>query len=140
MGDGTRWSKGLRIFLKIAGLLALGVFALLAVILGPRFWNMKSEYFTAGAIGDLRAYVRAHEGKWPTSPSDLGDEFPADGLVHIDYSVTADQLIANPDLLHQVVRPRSGKFYTYPRYEEDLEELLAAIKESRPAKTSPDSP
>lgn len=130
----------MRIFLKIAGVLALGAFTLLAFILGPRFWNMKSEYFTAGAIGDLTSYVRTHEGKWPASPSELGDEFPADGLVHIDYSVAAKQLIADPDLLREAVRPRSGKFYTYPSYEEDLVDLLAAIKESQPNETVPDAP
>jgi len=91
---------------------------------------MASEYETAEAIRDLKQYVQQHDGQWPESASDLGGRFPVAGKVHIDYSMTSDRLIESPALLRNAVRPRSGKFYTYPHYDEMIHELHAVLRET----------
>jgi len=37
-------------------------------------------------------------------------------------------LLKYPEKLKSSIRPKSGKFYTYPYYGKDLESLLEAIK------------
>lgn len=90
---------------------------------------MASEYATAEAIRDLEQYVREHDGKWPQSTADLGDKYPAGGAVHVDYSVTADRLLEDPELLRDSVRPSSGKFFTFPHYDERIRGLHAVLRE-----------
>ena len=124
-----RWGR----FLKIVALVLIAAALGLGALLGPQFWNMKSEYMTAGAIHDLEAYAQEHAGKWPTLPADLGDEDRKG--VWIDYSMTSDRILATPELLRASVRPESGKFYTYPRYDEDLESLLEAIRKANTGAT-----
>jgi glutamate 5-kinase len=108
-------------------LLAAGA---VASILVPKFRNMKSEYGTAEAIHDLTEFVEQHDGRWPASPAELGGKYPANGDVLIDYATTSSRLMANRSLLPEAVRPRSGKFYTYPHYEEKLDRLYAALLEA----------
>jgi hypothetical protein len=110
--------------------LLLGIVAV-AAILVPKFRNMKSEYGTAAAIHELKVFVLANEGRWPASPGDLRGRFPSDGDVVIDYTMTSSRLIENRSLLREAVHPRSGKFYTYPRYEENLDQLHAALLEAK---------
>ena len=104
--------------------------AAVAATLVPKFRNMKSEYRTAEAIHDLTRFVSQHDGKWPSSPADLGGKYPADGEVIIDYTMTSTRLIENRSLLREAVRPQSGKFHTYPHYEKKLDELHAALREA----------
>ena len=111
----------LKLFLAPVLLVAAAV----AAILVPKFRNMKSEYGTVGAIHDLQEFVRQHDGKWPASSADLGGKYPVGGKVAIDYTMTASRLIEDPVLLREAVRPRSGKFYTYPHYQKRLNELHA---------------
>lgn len=100
------------------------------VLLAPRFRNMASEYGTAEAIRDVKQYIQEHDGRWPDSPSELGDKYPVGGIVHVDYSMTSRRLIESPALLREAVRPRSGRFYTYPHYEEMIDELHAVLRET----------
>jgi len=83
---------------------------------------------TAGTIRELKTYVEEHAGEWPASPAALGGGDRKG--VWIDYSMTSDRILATPELLKGAVRPVSGKFYTYPRYHEDLESLLEVIQET----------
>jgi len=115
----------LKIFIA-AILLAI---AYVAAFLVPKLRNMKSEYGTVEAIHDLQEFARQHDGKWPTSPADLSGKYPADGEVVIDYTMTSPRLIKNRDLLGEAVRPRSGKFYTYPHYQERLNELYGTLRD-----------
>jgi hypothetical protein len=108
--------------------------AAVASILAPRFRNMQSEYATAEAIHELNVFVLANDGRWPVSPADLRGKFPADGEVVIDYTMTSSRLIENRSLLREAVRPRSGKFYTYPHYEQKLDGLHAALLEAKARK------
>jgi len=106
----------------------------LVVTFYPKLSNMKSEYDTAQAIRDLSQYLRENEGRWPASPDDLNGDYHQDGDVVVDYSINSSTLIENPELLPLSVRPRSGKFLTYPYYEEDLSSLLLTLKETNPSK------
>ena len=116
----------LRIFFAALLLVVVSVAALLV----PKFRNMKSEYGTVEAIHDLQEFARQHDGKWPTSPADLGGKYPVGGEVFIDYAMTSPRLIEDRALLHEAVRPRSGKFYTYPHYQERLGELYSVLREA----------
>ena len=119
----------LKIFIAAVLLAAVSVVAILV----PKFRNMKSEYGTVEAIHDLQEFARQHDGRWPASPEDLGGKYPADGEVFIDYATTSSRLIENRSLLRDAVRPRSGKFYTYPHYQERLNELYNALREAAKA-------
>jgi hypothetical protein len=116
------------------GLLIVSVIGV-GVILTPKFRNMKAEYGTVEAIHELSSFARENDGRWPSGPADLGGKYPAGGEVYIDYGMTCSRLLADPALLKQSVRPKSGKFLTYPHYEEKLAGLLAVIRESTSAPT-----
>lgn len=118
-------------FLKITCLILITLAIAMVVILYPIFSNMRSEYGTGQAVRDITSYVRKNEGKWPSSPEELENKYPVGGKVVIDYSVTADELIADPDKLQEAVRPKSGKFYTYPHYNQHLDDLLRTLKQVR---------
>ena len=101
-----------------------------AVILYPKFSNMASEYATANAIHRVEEYVKAHDGQWPASDEELYGAPVSGGDVYIDYTVKSSELIADPGRLRKAIRPRSGKFYTYPHYDEKLASLFSALQES----------
>lgn len=103
----------------------------------PKFRAMESEYATAQAIGDLKDYLRLHDGRWPASPDDLGGRYPVNGSVHVDYSMTSARLIESPWLLREAVRPRSGRFQTFPHYDEMIDELHGALKETNLEEAGP---
>lgn len=119
-------------WIRILAVAGAAVIVTGAILLVPRFRNMESEYATAQAIGDLKEYLRAHDGRWPESPADLGGKYPVGGSVHVDYSMTSARLIESPSLLREAVRPRSGRFHTFPHYEEMIWSLHEALKESNP--------
>lgn len=104
-----------------------------AWVLVPKFRNMKSEYGTVEAIRDLQEFAKLNDGRWPVSPADLGGKYPADGGVMIDYTMTSSRLIEDPSLLRKAVRPRTGRFYTYPHYQERLNELHKILREAATA-------
>ena len=115
---------------KLIGVLALA--AIIAVIanLWPKFDSMASEYATPAAIEDIKRYLRTHQGKWPTSPADLGYTRSGKDDPVIDYTLESRRILANPHLLKGAVMPRSGRFYTYPLHERDLAELLEVLRET----------
>ena len=111
-------------FIAIASILTTAIF------LYPKFKNMGSEYATAQAIRDIEVYLQENQGKWPTSPADLQNSYPLDGKVEIDYSAQSSELIIAPERLRDAVRPRSGKFYTYPHYDLQLNNLLIVLNKT----------
>ncbi|MCW1925410.1 hypothetical protein OKA05_22810 [Luteolibacter arcticus] len=116
--------------LKLFLVAVLLVPAVIAALLIPKFRNMKSEYGTVEAIRDLQEFVRRHDGRWPASPADLGGKYPVGGKVVIDYAMTSTRLVEDRALLREAVRPRSGKFYTYPHYQKRLDELHDTLREA----------
>ena len=120
--------------IKIIIFIVLAVIIVIAVALYPKFNNMKSEYATSQAIRSIEAHIRENQGQWPRSPEELGDLYPPGGEVLIDYSATSSELIADPDKLRDAVRPRSGKFYTYPDYDKLIKRLLLALQETNNSK------
>ena len=119
--------------IQIAALIVAAVIIMNAVALYPRLSNMQSEYDTAQAIRDIDSYVRENHGQWPSSPEQLQNKYPFRGDVMIDYTLTSGELIANPAKLRNAVRPRSGRFYTYPHYDLQIDGLLLALQESSPS-------
>lgn len=115
---------------RILAVACVAVIATAAILLFPKFRSMESEYATAQAIGDLKEYLRSHDGRWPESSADLGGKYPVDGSVHVDYSMTSARLIENPSLLREAVRPRSGRFHTFPHYDEMIGGLHEVLRES----------
>ena len=112
--------------LTISLILLVVLLASLAVILVPKFRNMASEYHTARAIHDLELYIEK-SGEWPSDASQLFPNGTDNSGIYIDYSVTIARLRENRDLLAESIRPISGKFYTYPHYEADIERLREVI-------------
>lgn len=119
--------KLIKITISLLVTIVIGI----AVILYPKFSNMKSEYGTGQALRNISNYVLKNDGKWPSSPGALDDRYTAGSGVFVDYSVTTDELIENPDKLKEAVRPESGKFYTYPHYQRDLDALLDALVQAK---------
>ena len=117
-------------------IIGIVVIVCVGIVLVPQLRNMSSEYGTSGAIHDIEGYLRANEGNWPSDPGHLDNKYPVDGEVLVDYSTTSAELIAQPDKLKQAVRPRSGKFYTYPHYDEKIDGLLLVLRETNGLKPS----
>ena len=115
---------------QIIALIVVALIIMTAVSLYPKLKNMGSEYATAQAIRDIEAYLRDNQGKWPSSPSQLGNQYPSSGEVVIDYSATSNELVAAPEKLRDAVHPRSGRFYTYPHYDSQLDDLLLTLQET----------
>ncbi|QJE96568.1 hypothetical protein [Luteolibacter luteus] len=112
-------------------LLLAVVVAVLACLwlIGPKIGNMKAEYATAEVIRDLTTYVAGHDGEWPSSAAAFRKEVPTD--VWIDYSLTAERILATPEILKDSVRPKAGKFQTYPHHGRDLSILLDAMRKAK---------
>jgi len=125
--------------IQIVALIAVALVISIAISLYPKFKNMGSEYATAQAIRDIEAYVQENQGQWPASPEDLQNSYPKGGDVVIDYSVRSNELIAEPGRLRDAVRPRSGKFYTYPHYDAQLDSLLVALTETNKTNSEQDA-
>lgn len=98
-------------------------------IAGARIDKMKAEYATAAAIRELTIHVARHHGEWPSSPAELANK-PTDE-VWIDFSMSSDRILADPEILKEAVRPKSGSFQTYPHYERDLRSLLETIRKAK---------
>ena len=98
------------------------------IYLYPKFSNMNSEYATASAIQKIRQHIEK-TGEWPKSLSDLNLDKSNEMHVYINYDVTTDEILENPLLLKESIRPQSGKFYTYPHYKQGLDTILQTIKD-----------
>lgn len=116
-------------------IMAIAVVVVIAAVAGmmvPRFLNMRAEYGTSRAIDDLKVHLRANGGRWPVSAEELGGKYPVNGSVHVDYSMTSGRLLESPWLLREAVRPRSGRFDTFPHYDAMIGELHEVLRETNP--------
>lgn len=91
-----------RLLQILAALVILTIICTIA-LLAPKFRNMSSEYGTAQAIRDLKDYVEAHKGQWPSHPDDLGGSYPTGGEVVIDYTITSGEIVGHRELLKSAV-------------------------------------
>lgn len=94
------------------------------------FFQIRSEYMTAQVLRNIQLYLKQNDGRWPKSPRDIGSEQYDLSYVHVNYDITAEELIKNPKFMKTSITTYSGKFYVYPHYESDLNELLETIKET----------
>jgi hypothetical protein len=115
--------------IHISALIIAALVIGIAVEAYPRFSNIKAEYSTAQALRDIETYVRENQGQWPSSPEQLKNKYPIGSEVAIDYSATSDELVTGHDKLRNAVHPRSGKFYTYPHYDRQINDLLLVLRE-----------
>jgi hypothetical protein len=126
-GDDDRWFpvRGCLIALVCA---VAGCLALLAHMFGPKLWNMKSEYVTAGVIEDVQAFVEKTHGQWPRSWADLGSK-DLSSYTRVDFSL--DPVTATEQDVLSSIAPRSGKYYTYPHADDHLKRLYQELKDAR---------
>lgn len=120
-----------RTFYRLLGL-ALILVAIIATAIYPKLRNMSSEYNTAIAIECIENHLKKHAGQWPKSEKELIGRAWDSNEVVIDFSLTSAQILKNPGSLKKAVHPKSGKFYTYPHYERDLQHLLKVLQEAHP--------
>jgi hypothetical protein len=115
----------------------IGVIALAFVLLGwvlyfPLFIqypNLTHEYATAGVIADVQEFVENHDGQWPESWSDIGSGRDLSEHTVVRFDLTTQDFIDDPALIHEAIRPVTGKYITYPHAQRQLENLLETIKE-----------
>lgn len=101
--------------------------------------RLKAEYGTIRVVQAVSKFVLDNEGRWPTSWSDLDAPLKDDstlGSAHyrrhvvVDFSVTADQLLENPERIQTAIVPVTGEYHIYPHARRDLERLLSSIRAS----------
>jgi len=108
---------------------------------------LRGDYETARVIQIVEDYVTTHDGNWPVSYEDLdGTETAhATGLAssywrrytRVDFTLTSEQLIKNPDLIYDAVTRLSGDYVVYPHARRDLDRLMQAIRDARKSPTPP---
>lgn len=93
--------------------------------------QLASEYATADVIREVQRFVESHNGEWPRSWTDISSSDFDRKYVRVSFSVSAEELITDPQLIYTVIVPVSGVYYTYPHAERQLRELLNTIKRFR---------
>lgn len=98
----------------------------LALMLGPKFYHMKSEYVTADVIGAVDRFVTEHPGQWPRSWQDLGGE---DASRHTDFrfDLTAERIVEDRQLIYRAIQPKSHRYRTYPHAKARLDALYEKL-------------
>jgi len=110
----------LLIFVVVASIIVF-----IALGLGTRFLNMKSEYVTAGVIRNTNAFVEDTGGQWPRSWTDLKmDDMSAYTRMNFDIDPTT----ATKEEIMSSIRPQSDMYITYPNAEDDLERLWTELQ------------
>ncbi len=102
---------------------------------------LRGDYYTVDVMLMIKDYVETHEGNWPSSWEGLEetDRFRQRGIemshyrpyAKVDFSLTSDQLMQQPESISEAVRPVSGKFICYPHAADHLQEILRAIQNKR---------
>jgi hypothetical protein len=119
--------------LAAACLLAGGIL-LVTAALWTKFSNMKAEYVTAGVISKVAVFVERTGGQWPKSWGDLGEDQSA--FTVVDFSL--DPSRATLEEVIAAVRPRSGRFRTYPHARDELAVVYEELCRRRQAGAAPD--
>ncbi|MHB9081554.1 MAG: hypothetical protein ACYC3X_29130 [Pirellulaceae bacterium] len=117
------------IFILVA---IIGVYAVIIRPLSEFGRTLKSEYDTQTVIRMVEQYVRAHDGKWPSSWSDLGQDDGSDfpKYTRINFTIRSENLLKDRDMIYSAITPTSGEYTIYPNADRNLESLLQAIIES----------
>jgi hypothetical protein len=128
-----------KIFLRI--LIAIGcIFAVLVLVvvasLWPKLSNMKSEYVTAGVIRYIGTFIERTGGQWPRSWTDLGKDYSE----FTDVNFSLDPSTATKDDVLGAVKPKSGRYYTYPHSKEDLLSVYDELKKHQNPLIAPENP
>jgi hypothetical protein len=90
-------------------------------------YRLKSEYSAAGVISEVTRFVESHNGQWPTGWRDIPNGTDASRYVTMKFDVVTDELIANPSLIYDTIRPKSGEYRTYPHAERQLDALRESL-------------
>ena len=90
-------------------------------------YRLKSEYSAASVISDVTKFVESHKGQWPTGWRDIPNGTDASRYVNMKFDVVADELIANPSLIYDTIKPKSGEYRTYPHAERQLDALRQSL-------------
>ncbi len=114
--------------LVVVACLALACLAVVAWALGPKLANMSSEYETARVIRETQEFVRKTQGQWPKSWADLGLE---DMSAHTRMRFDIDPATATREDILSAIRPRSGRYLTYPHADRDLAVLFEELRSHR---------
>ncbi len=102
--------------------------------------RIKAEYTTARVIRIVDEFVANNNGQWPTSWSDLDaallsesstDSYHYRKYVIVDFSLTSDELLDNPERIKDAIVPVTGEYRTYPHARRQLEQLLETIHAQR---------
>ncbi len=131
-----RWRKWVIGSLATLGGFVAGFAGYVAWAVGPQLCNVTSEYRTAGVVREVKAFVTKTDGQWPRSWADLGDE-DSSSYTRVDFSL--DPATATKEDVLSSIGPLSGKYYTYPYAQRDLEDLYEELKAATAART-PSSP
>ncbi len=102
---------------------------------------LRGDYETIRVVQMVEDYVKMHDGHWPLSWEDLDGTETAKHLAPLDssyfrryttvnFALTSEQLIANPTLIYDAVRPISGKYHVYPHARHDLDSVMQAIRDN----------
>ncbi len=102
---------------------------------------LRGDYYTLDVMLMVKEYVETHDGQWPSTWGDLEetDRFKERGLkmsvypqfVAVDFTLTSDQLIQEPDLIHHAVCPVGGGYICYPHAGDHLQDILQTIRRER---------
>jgi len=93
--------------------------------------NTKSEYVAADVIRSTTTYVKTNNGRWPRSWKELGEP-GTNAFVLMNFKLTRDAILQNPELLETAIQPRTKRWMVYPHHKRDLAELFEAIKGAQP--------
>ncbi|MBA4386677.1 MAG: hypothetical protein C0404_01780 [Verrucomicrobia bacterium] len=109
---------------------------LLAWVFGPKLFNMKAEYVTAGVIRDVGTFVKNTHGQWPKSWGELKSE-DLSSYTRVNFAL--DPATATEQEVLSSIAPRSGRYHTYPQAAEDLKSLYRELKNTRKETVQPTS-
>lgn len=97
------------------------IWSLLAVMVGlVGKWlhslheQLNAEYNTASVIRKVTDFVEANGGRWPHGWVELPEMDYARRWTRIDFSVTAEELLADRQRIYQAIVPKTGTYHTYP--------------------------
>ena len=120
-------TKIIRRSLIAIGCVLVALVGCVVVALWPKVSNMKSEYVTAGVIRDTGLFITKTDGQWPRSWADLGE----DRSRCTDLNFSLDPVKATKDDVLGAIKPKSGRYYTYPHSKEDLEAVYNELRSHR---------
>jgi hypothetical protein len=104
--------------------------------------TLRGDYETIRVVDLVEDYIKTHDGNWPSSWDDLDGTEKAKfysplnssywrNYTKVDFTLTSDQIIEQPDLIYTAVLPMSGEYYIYPHAKRDISRLIQTIHETK---------